>query len=151
MNDFLLCKNLINSKSPGNDRWLKISLFFDREKGGFKGWYNDEISGVSPEKRDLSKIYIPIPESEQVWFIQTFLETWLSLDDTQIISTSFDVRNALQYMKKPPQNWSPESLQVLDQPFKERMIQRILLANPQVMVSENQSKLLIDFLQGKDI
>ena len=151
MNDFLLCKKLIDSKSIGNNRWLKISLFFDREKGGFKGWYNDEISGVSSEKRDLSKIYIPIPESEQVWFVRTFLETWLSLDDAQILSTSFDVRNALQYMQKPSQNWSPESLQVLDQPLRDRMIQRILQADPQVMTSENQSKLLIDFLQGKDI
>lgn len=151
LNDFLLCKNLINSKNPGNNRWLKISLFFDREKGGFKGWYNDEISGVSIDKRDLTKIYIPIPESEQVWFVWTFLETWLSLDDAQILSTSFDVRNALQYMQKPSQIWSPESLQVLDQPLKERMIQRILQADPQVMKTENQSKLLIDFLQGKDI
>ena len=54
-------------------------------------------------------------------------------------------------MQKPSQNWSPESLQVLNQAMKTKMIQRILQADPQVMTSENQSKLLIEFLQGKDI
>jgi len=136
---FYECKKQIEAAKTRDEKWEKLSPFLSAGNG-FMSWYNDEVDDkLDVTDRNWSKKISVIPNSEQAWFIKTFFETWLNLNNDQIMKTVFGLNEALRQMLVD-QVWNQDSKSVLNQELRQRLIDRI--KNATVASAEDTSMVI---------
>ena len=102
---FLACKLTIESEIKTEEKWKLLGLFVS---DGFVSWYKDEIENTPVGKRDWSYKKINIPDEEQLWFLNSFFETWLQINSADFIKDMPNVRRCIDEMGRV-QKWNSES------------------------------------------
>ncbi|MFN8846197.1 MAG: hypothetical protein ACK5V3_07670 [Bdellovibrionales bacterium] len=110
--EFLFCKNSIESKVDKIEKWELLKLFTSNGSGrAFVSWCNDEYSDDSKVERSWTDKKNSIPSEHQLWFLKIFYETWLNLDDKMFLETMPNIRHCISDMFRT--QWTDESFEFI--------------------------------------
>lgn len=143
---FEICKQWIEELRDPSARWKELAHFV--EGSNFKSWSEqDRVDGGSFGLREPV-----VPKEHQRWFVQTYLETWMRLDDAEIVKSLPLVYGALLAMNdRRSVEWTEEAHGVVKE-LSPRLIERVtkvLDASAPTEQDREQAKALVRQLEER--
>ncbi|MBX3229084.1 MAG: hypothetical protein KIT84_02000 [Labilithrix sp.] len=98
------CRRWVDGLADAATRWSELEHFC--QGSSFKKWSEqDRVDGGSFLRREPV-----VPPAHQAWFVATYLETWMSLDDHRLFQQSDKIAGALYAVdERRDVKWSPDT------------------------------------------